>query len=140
MEANKPENLITLCPACHALAEKQLYIQSGLAGLTYLLHEIAPLFIMCDKHDIRFHYEAKSALFDNQYAVICHDAYPGGIGLSEKLMELHYRILWEGLQVIRNCSCEQGCPACTGPVAENGSGAKEQVKALLKEMVSKTND
>jgi DEAD/DEAH box helicase domain-containing protein len=140
LEANKAENLITLCPSCHALAEKQQYIQSGLSGLTYLLHEISPLFLMCAPHDIRFHYEANSALFDNQYAVICHDAYPGGIGLSEKLAELHYRLLWEGLQVIQNCQCEQGCPACTGPVAENGIGAKEQVKAVLKNLVSKRYD
>ena len=36
---------------------------------------------------------------------------------------------------IKDCACENGCPACVGPVAENGIGAKEEAMAILKELI-----
>ena len=133
--ANHQENLITLCPTCHHLAERQQYIQSGFAGLTYLLHQISPIFLMCDSGDIRFQYETNSKTFSEENLIIAYDAHPGGIGLAQKLYEIYYRILWEAFQVVLKCVCKTGCPSCVGPVSEHGEGAKEKVKALLRELL-----
>jgi len=40
------------------------------------------------------------------------------------------------VEIISSCSCLDGCPACTGPAAENGEGAKQLVLGILNEMKS----
>src|SRR5258708_10187190 len=51
-EANRLENLTTLCPSCHHKAEQNVRMRSGLAGLAYVLGQLAPLFLMCDPRDL----------------------------------------------------------------------------------------
>jgi len=50
--ANDLENLITLCPTCHQRAEAARGARSALAGLSYALRNIAPLYLMCDPRDL----------------------------------------------------------------------------------------
>src|SRR5690606_32439891 len=42
-EANRLENLITLCHSCHHKVEQNVRIRSGLAGLGFVLGNLAPL-------------------------------------------------------------------------------------------------
>jgi DEAD/DEAH box helicase domain-containing protein len=133
-QANHPENLVTLCARCHRLAEQQVHIQSGLAALSYLLGNLAPFFLMCDRIDIGLHSEDDSPLGDGSPVVIIYDNVPGGIGLSKKLFEINDLLLREALMQVKNCTCQDGCPACTGPVAENGLGAKQHALAILQEL------
>jgi DEAD/DEAH box helicase domain-containing protein len=134
-EANDFANLITLCPRCHSLAEASVRVQSGLAGLAYLLVNLCPFYVMCDRKDLESFFEDSSSLANDAPVVLIHDTIPGGIGLSRKLYDLSDRLLREALQLVSSCSCREGCPACVGPVAENGSGAKQHVIAILKELV-----
>ena len=136
--ADHPANLITLCPSCHGSAEKEVIIQSGLAGLAYLLRNLAPLHLMCDRNDIRVQSESGSSLANNRPAIIFHDAVPGGIGLSEKLYDLFNLLFPAALEIIRECRCKNGCPACTGPVAEKGSGSKEIVRKMLSKIIDQS--
>ena len=46
--ANQLDNLVTLCPECHKKTETAVRVRSGLAGLSYVLGNLAPLFLMCD--------------------------------------------------------------------------------------------
>ncbi|HEX6268783.1 MAG TPA: DEAD/DEAH box helicase, partial [Anaerolineales bacterium] len=41
-QANRLENLTTLCPACHRRAEQNVHMRSGLSGLAYVLGNLAP--------------------------------------------------------------------------------------------------
>ncbi len=132
--ANAPENLCTLCPRCHKLAEASVQIQSGLAGLSYLLVNLAPFFVMCDRKDIDVFSEAESELAEGNPVVLIYDNMQNGIGLSKKLYELHDQVLREALSLAQSCPCECGCPSCTGPVAENGIGAKAHAIAILEEL------
>ncbi|MDA3813377.1 MAG: DEAD/DEAH box helicase [Candidatus Cloacimonetes bacterium] len=136
-QANKMNNLITLCPSCHRQAERMFYVQSGLAGLAYLFRNIAPFFIMCDGKDIRVHSSQRIGLGTDGPGLVMHDSMPGGIGLSEKLYEMHYKLLWEAYTIVNGCECKSGCPACVGPVAENGAGAKKQVIEIIKYLMKK---
>ena len=47
-QANRLSNLITLCRTCHRRAELAVRMRSGLAGLAFVLGNLAPLFLMCD--------------------------------------------------------------------------------------------
>ncbi|HPB19024.1 MAG TPA: DUF1998 domain-containing protein [Candidatus Cloacimonas sp.] len=51
------------------------------------------------------------------------------------MYELHNQLLYAGIDRIQGCACENGCPACVGPVAENGIGAKKEALAILKELI-----
>ena len=54
-EANRLDNLVTLCRADHRKAEQNVRIRSGLAGVAYALSQLAPLFLMCDPNDLGMH-------------------------------------------------------------------------------------
>lgn len=135
-EANQPGNLVTLCSRCHRLAEQNVQMQSGLAALGYLLVNLAPFFVMCDRKDIDVFTEDNSDLAGGHPAILIYDNISGGIGLSRKLFELHAKIIDAALELVANCPCQMGCPSCVGPVAENGEGAKEHAIAILRELNS----
>ncbi len=134
--ANHPENLVTLCPTCHRAAEQQYRVQSSLAGLAYLLRNMAPFHLMCDRTDVRVQSEQNLTLAQGRPGIVMYDAFPGGIGLSEKLFTLLPHMLQEAQDIVLHCNCQDGCPACVGPVAEQGSGSRLYVIALLKELLS----
>lgn len=135
-EANVLENLVTLCPRCHRLAEQNVQMQSGIAALGYLLVNLAPFFVMCARKDIDVFCEDNSPLAGNRPVILIYDNISGGIGLSRKLFDLHDQVLKAALDLVSKCPCHDGCPSCVGPVAENGAGAKEHALAILKELVA----
>ena len=57
--------------------------------------------------------------------IFIYDNYPGGIGFSEPLYRLHAKLLREGLKLIEDCPCLEGCPSCVGPSGEVGVKGKE---------------
>ncbi|MBV6396591.1 MAG: hypothetical protein HFACDABA_02191 [Anaerolineales bacterium] len=134
MEANRLDNLITLCPSCHRKAEQNVRMRSGLAGLGYVLSQLAPLFLMCDPGDLGLHVDAPGSVF-GEPSVVLYDEVPAGIGFSQKLFELHDELLARALQLVSECPCEDGCPSCVGPAGENGIGGKQETLAILKELV-----
>src|SRR5574338_202039 len=88
-EANRPDNLTTLCPSCHHKVEANVRVRSGLAGLAYVLGNLAPLFLMCDSGDLGTHIEPVENQTFGQPTVVLYDLVPAGIGFSEKLFEMH---------------------------------------------------
>lgn len=139
-EANAPANLMTLCPRCHRLAEQNVQMQSGISALGYLLVNLSPFFVMCDRKDIDVFCEDNSPLAGNRPVILIYDNISGGIGLSRKLFDLHDQVLKAALDLASKCPCQDGCPSCVGPVAENGAGAKENALAILHELVSGSPD
>jgi DEAD/DEAH box helicase domain-containing protein len=91
---------------------------------------------MCDGKDLGVHSEDDSPLGNGSPVVIIYDSVPGGIGLSKKLYEINETLIHEAYILVKNCPCQDGCPACTGPVAENGLGAKEHATAILYELLN----
>ncbi len=89
---------------------------------------------MCDIGDIGIHSDPQSSLADGKPAVILYDLIPGGIGLSERLFEIHADLMKRSLELVGSCSCEDGCPSCVGPGGESGLGGKRETLALLKEL------
>jgi DEAD/DEAH box helicase domain-containing protein len=132
-KANRMDNLVTLCPSCHRKAEQNVRMRSGLAGLGYVLSQLAPLFLMCDPSDLGLHTDAAGAVFGAP-SVVLYDQIPAGIGFSQKLFEIHDELLARALELVTECPCEDGCPSCVGPAGENGIGGKDETIEILKEL------
>ncbi|MBG7609381.1 MAG: DEAD/DEAH box helicase [Anaerolineae bacterium] len=130
-QANKLENLITLCPGCHQLAEKVVRIRSGLSGAAYTLSHLAPLFLMCDERDLGIFSDPQSILGNGQPSLVIYEMIPAGIGFSQRLFECHDQLINHSIDLISNCSCSDGCPSCVGPGGEFGTGGKKETLAIF---------
>jgi DEAD/DEAH box helicase domain-containing protein len=138
--ANRPDNLITLCPECHKKAEQNVRMRSGLAGLSTVLGQLAPLFLMCDAGDLGVHSDPQAAFADGLPSVVLFDQVPAGIGFSQKLFEIHDELMKRALELVIECPCEDGCPSCVGPAGENGVGGKQETVAILKELIRQNTE
>ncbi len=126
--------------------------QDGIFGLLYALESIASLLLMCDRMDLGATIGEGTADTQNpagesrvipdepfgidrreffEPTLYLYDAYPGGIGLSEPLFNLHEPLITKTLEMICGCGCEKGCPSCVGPAGETGQKAKEVALAVL---------
>lgn len=106
-------------------------LQGALSGLANLLANIAPLYLLCDRRDIRVVPQLKSP-FTGLPTVFCYDAYPGGTGLSERLFSLAPAVLAAAADLLAGCQCEAGCPSCVGPAITAGPAPKQAAGLLLK--------
>jgi DEAD/DEAH box helicase domain-containing protein len=70
-------------------------------------------------------------MFEDAPTVFIYDSHPGGVGLSARLFDLHAELLSAAAQLLRDCDCETGCPACVGPVAGVEPQAKTVALALM---------
>jgi DEAD/DEAH box helicase domain-containing protein len=133
LEANRLENLITLCPSCHHKAEQNVRIRSGLAGLSYVLGQLAPLFLMCDPKDLGIDTDSTGSI-RGLPSIVLYDEIPAGIGFSQTLFEIHAELIQRALELVNACECKDGCPSCVGPGGENGYGGKGETLSILKEL------
>ena len=132
--ANKLENLRTLCRSCHRQVERGQRLRSGLSGLAYLLHNLAPLHLMCDPNDLGYLVDHQ-AKHTGRPTIILYDKAPAGIGLSERLYDLQPQLLQAALDVVTTCGCNRGCPACVGPASEGAEALDWDVKALTRALL-----
>ena len=109
-------------------------LQGAMVGIANLLCIVAPIYLMCAPRDIKVIYQVKAPETDLP-TLFLYDQYPGGVGLSEKAYEMQELLLEHALNVLDECSCENGCPSCVGPEAEVGAGGKANARRILKELV-----
>ena len=134
LQANQLDNLRTLCRSCHQKVERSQRLRSGLGGLAYLLHNLAPLHLMCDPSDLGYLVEPQ-AQHTGRPTIILYDRAPAGIGLAERLYDLQPQLLHAALEVVTTCGCSQGCPACVGPVTQGAEAVDWDVKALTRDLL-----
>ncbi len=130
LQANRLENLITLCAACHRRAEEGQRARSALAGLAYVLRNLAPLYLMCDPGDIEVSAEARNPI-TGAPTVVVYERVPAGVGFSQRLFELRHELLQAALELVTGCQCRDGCPACVGPPGEIGPETRRVTRMLL---------
>jgi DEAD/DEAH box helicase domain-containing protein len=125
----------------------------GLRGLTQLLHQLAPIFLLCDVRDLGAWLgdgaQSKPAVVATREStraglvrateftptIYLYDNQPGGIGLAERIFEVLPDLLRRGRETLETCACRSGCPSCVGPVNEMGRRAKPVALGLLREIV-----
>jgi DEAD/DEAH box helicase domain-containing protein len=107
--------------------------RDGIVGLAYALKQIAQLLLMCDTHDVGVAIDSgdgdEGAARDQK--IFVYDNYPGGIGFSAPLYEMHGELLDKTRQLIADCECESGCPGCVGPAGNTGPLAKAAALRIL---------
>jgi DEAD/DEAH box helicase domain-containing protein len=133
---------------------------NGLFGLAYCLHHVAPLFMMCDIHDVGVSIGDNStgkslpprnipaavtmgedvqdfSDIDFEPNIFIYDNFPGGIGLSPSLFDLESELLERSRKTISACPCKQGCPSCVGPTKESGRQAKQVSLEILTKILDR---
>ena len=119
--------------------------RDGVVGLAFAMRHVAQLLLMCDGHDIGLSIDGGTldrstrtgglggipdalALEPN---IFIYDNYPGGIGFSRPLYEMHGLLLERTRDVIAGCPCDSGCPSCVGPEGHTGPHAKQVASRIL---------
>jgi DEAD/DEAH box helicase domain-containing protein len=126
-----------LClPRVNPAASRESRLQDALIGLSNVLGNAAPVYLMCGKSDIRVMYQTRSP-FTQLPTVFIYDNYPGGVGFSDKLFELHDEVFEMTERLIVNCGCEYGCPSCVGPSGDfSGAGnPRDDTLSLVKYII-----
>nr|WP_296789690.1 DEAD/DEAH box helicase [uncultured Methanobrevibacter sp.] len=83
----------------------------GLHGAEHALIGLFPLHTMCDRFDIgglstNYHEDTQEA------TIFIYDGYEGGIGICEKAVDVFVDLLKSTVDLLENCGCKSGCPAC----------------------------
>ncbi|MCC7358828.1 MAG: DEAD/DEAH box helicase, partial [Anaerolineales bacterium] len=135
-QANELDNLQTLCHACHNRVESGRGTQTALGGLGYALGNLAPLFLMCDPRDLGVLSENR-ARETQAPTITLYDHVPEGLGFAERLYELHLDLLAAAHDLVRDCPCRDGCPACVGPVGLEAADTKALTQRLAARLIGK---
>ncbi|HEX2951621.1 MAG TPA: Zn-binding domain-containing protein, partial [Armatimonadota bacterium] len=93
------------------MQQRQMLVGEALIGIANVLVEVAPIYVMCDTQDIGAVVDASCLGRD---VLFFHDRYPGGMGYARRCLDHIEELLKTVATVIRECSCEDGCPSCVG--------------------------
>jgi DEAD/DEAH box helicase domain-containing protein len=109
--------------------------RDGVVALSFAMHQVAQLLLMCDRHDIGISIDTgdkeRKASAERSPRIFIYDNYPGGIGFSAPLYAIHDELLARTRRLIAECDCESGCPACVGPAGNTGPLAKAAALRIL---------
>ncbi len=104
-------------------------LEAGLQGMAHTLRHVASLRLMCDPRDLGSVAEVRSVT-TRLPTVTVYEMYPGGVGYSARMYELHRELLEQGAALVHDCPCLAGCPSCIGPL-HLVEGAKEACLKLM---------
>jgi DEAD/DEAH box helicase domain-containing protein len=113
------------------------------------MKNIAQLLLMCDGHDIGLSVDGGALERSTRVAresglpgalatepdIFIYDNYPGGIGFSRPLFEMHSLLLARTRDLIVGCPCGSGCPSCVGPEGHTGPNAKRVALHILDALI-----
>jgi DEAD/DEAH box helicase domain-containing protein len=105
----------------------------ALLGAGRAIQAVAAVLLMVDPRDLGLVTQVRSP-HSEAPTIYLYEAVPGGIGLSERLFKRHEELVAGARALIEACSCDAGCPACTGPRLDpevNGKQLSLRLLALL---------
>jgi DEAD/DEAH box helicase domain-containing protein len=108
-----------------------LDFHGGLHAVEHAAIGILPLFAMCDRQDI-------GGLSTPHHAdtskpqIFIYDAFPGGVGISQKGFALLPQLWKATLRTIQECPCQAGCPSCIySPKCGNNNEPLDKEAAVI---------
>jgi DEAD/DEAH box helicase domain-containing protein len=110
----------------------------ALLGAGRGIQAVASVLLMVDPRDLGLVTQVRSP-HQEAPTIYLYEAMPGGVGLSERLYARHQELIVGAAELIAACSCEAGCPACTGPRLEPQVDAKALALRLLDELGAPAN-
>jgi DEAD/DEAH box helicase domain-containing protein len=105
----------------------------ALMGAGRAIQTIASVLLMVDPRDLGLVTQVRSP-HQEAPTIYLYESVPGGVGLSERLWQRHDELIAGATELIAACSCEAGCPACTGPRLEPDVDAKALALRFLGEI------
>jgi DEAD/DEAH box helicase domain-containing protein len=124
--------------------------RDGVVGLAFAMRNVAQLLLMCDGHDIGLSVDGGALeratrtggtggipdALASEPKIFIYDNYPGGIGFSRPLYDMHLLLLDRTRELIDGCPCESGCPSCVGPEGHTGPHAKAVASRILDDLLA----
>src|SRR5271157_962946 len=107
----------------------------GIHAVEHAMIAMSPLFALCDRWDLGG-LSTPNHPDTNLPTIFIYDAYEGGIGIAEKCYELFPELTKATLELVRDCECKEGCPACIYS-PKCGNKNKPLNKAVAKEILEK---
>ncbi|MCL6451995.1 MAG: DEAD/DEAH box helicase [Alicyclobacillus sp.] len=95
--------------------------ENALVGAAHVLRHAASLHCMCAVSDIHTAVEVRD-LLTRRPTLYLYDAYPGGIGLAERVFRSSDEVFSTAADMVAACPCEDGCPSCIGPATDSPTG------------------
>jgi DEAD/DEAH box helicase domain-containing protein len=105
----------------------------ALLGAGRAIQAVASVLLMVDPRDLGLVTQVRSP-HSEAPTIYLYESVPGGVGLSERLWQRHDELVAGAADLIANCACEAGCPACTGPRLEPEIDARALSLRLLGEL------
>lgn len=114
-----------------AIHDRGLSFGGALHALEHAMIAILPFEVLCDRWDIGG-LSTPVHPGTGEPTIFLYDGHEGGIGLTEKAQGLMDRVTRLTLELIRDCPCETGCPACIlSPKCGNDNRPMDKQGALL---------
>jgi DEAD/DEAH box helicase domain-containing protein len=106
-------------------------LAGGLHAVEHACIGMLPLLAMCDRLDLGGVSTPRHP--DTEGPLICvYDAFPGGIGLSERGFEVLERWWRVTREAVRTCACQVGCPSCIhSPKCGNNNEPLDKAAAIV---------
>ena len=113
------------------------------------MRNIAQLLLMCDGHDIGISVDggaierqvrtggagAAPAEIAAEPHIFIYDNYPGGIGFSRPLFEMHLPLLERSRELIDGCPCASGLPVLRRAGRQHRAHAKQVASLILQRLL-----
>jgi len=123
--------------------------RDGVIGLAFAMRHVAQLLLMCDAHDIGLSIDGGTLERSSRSGglggvppalatapdIFIYDNYPGGIGFSRPLFDMHLILLDRTRELVEGCPCESGCPSCVGPEGNTGPHAKAVATQIVRTLL-----
>ncbi len=114
-----------------AVNVRGLNFMGGIHALEHAAIALFPLFALCERDDvggisIPLHPQVEKA------AVFIYDGYAGGVGLTDQAFPKTRELLEATHDLIAECDCENGCPACIhSPKCGSGNVPLDKQAAIM---------
>jgi DEAD/DEAH box helicase domain-containing protein len=111
----------------------RLHFMGGIHALEHTAIGMMPLLVMTDRNDLGgismpYHPQVDTSV------VFVYDGVPGGLGLTLQAFDSAETLMQRTYEVIRDCPCDTGCPACVHS-PKCGSGNRPIDKAAAKQIL-----
>jgi len=104
-----------------ALAREARHVMGSLHAVEHAALALLPLFALCDRFDVAGISTTRHPQLGHA-AIFFYDGFEGGAGLVDCAFERIEALLETTLEMLRDCPCEAGCPACVhSPRCGNGN-------------------
>jgi DEAD/DEAH box helicase domain-containing protein len=111
--------------------QAKLHFGGGLHGIEHAMIGILPLQVMCDRWDIGG-LSTPGHADTGRPTIFIYDGYEGGIGLAEKAYDLLPEMIRMTYELVRDCPCDAGCPACVySPKCGNENKPLDKIAARI---------